>query len=74
MPGGDPEVAREFAREPKTPDFDGLLCIDLGDQFVRTRFEEIRDTGVEIVDVGFGPFDLGVAVEKRFRFHQWPAG
>lgn len=40
------------------PDFLCALVIELGGQTIRVRLEEGADSGVDILDVGFGPFNL----------------
>lgn len=56
----------------KTPDFLCSIWVDLGYDAIRARFEEGADCGIEILDVGFGPFNLGVGRSQRFKIHDWP--
>jgi hypothetical protein len=36
---------------------------------IRGGFEKLVDFDLEIIDLGFGPFDLGETFQKRTRFH-----
>jgi hypothetical protein len=52
-----------------TPDLDAMI-IDVGAKTISGRLEKGIDPIVQIVDLGFGPFDLRKGCEeRRFRFH-----
>jgi hypothetical protein len=59
------QFLREFLPYPKVPDLLSAVRIDLGEHFIGVRFVEGADLGVKVVDVGFGPFDLGERRKKR---------
>jgi hypothetical protein len=45
------------------------LRIDAGPYGVSIRSEPLLNCGIELLDVGIGPFDLSVRPDKGFRFH-----
>jgi hypothetical protein len=60
---------RGDARRFQTRDLDSIR-IEFGRNSMRISSEKGFDLGFEIINFGFGPFDLGEATEKRrFRFH-----
>jgi hypothetical protein len=52
-----------------SPHINSLFIFSLGDKLVPTILDKFGDLGFDLLDFGFGLFDLGLNVEKRFRFH-----
>jgi hypothetical protein len=63
--GSHGQIVGELAIEMKTPNFLVGLRITLGNDFVSCRCEEGFDRNIEIVNLGFGPLDLGEGRYKR---------
>jgi hypothetical protein len=70
FPGSHREIVRKLACELKAPNFLSGLGITFGNDFVSCCCEKGFNGGIEIVDLGFGPLDLGEGrYKRRFKIH-----
>ncbi|HUB63998.1 MAG TPA: hypothetical protein VL996_06045, partial [Methylocella sp.] len=60
---------RDNSSKVEAPDFLRAIRIYAGSNFIGIPLEELSDFGIEFLDFGFGPFDLGDNGEDRFRVH-----
>lgn len=57
--GTNLNIVGDILSETERPDFLSPIRINLGDDFIRLFEEELIYGDTEIIDLGFGPFDLG---------------
>jgi len=59
----------DFLGQLESPNLLGTVLIEIGSNSVRASLKEGLDLPIEITDLGYGPFGLGVNPAKRFSFH-----
>lgn len=69
FPSHDGPFLGNLAGQLKAPNFFRIIRIELGDSLVWTPCEKGVDLGIQIQDLGFGPFNLCEGRDQKIRFH-----